>query len=435
MIIPNSARKKKHFDLAMPHDDKLVQLGNEIIEAGYSMSAEAHQLKSIAIVGMSKRDLTYRVNLVDIAEKLKLDIEAQATYDSIIMWYKEVRDAPIRFTRDGQVTGHFIGSLEIMPDGRTVEFEFTPKIHAALYERFRRGSYSKFAIKNIYGFTNMYSQRIYELLITRRNLKPNYIDETRDSDDKWHKRSFDLDEFRFKLDIQKKYKRFGDLNDAVLKPVMAEINEHTDIEIQLEKRRQGRAIKFLDFFIRFKPEKKVEYDTAAIDLIPGEPDKDIFTSLKSAGMNEIQATNGAIMLKGHREAHMEIYQRLQQRRQIGGAGVPVHNYANYYYQCIVNWYEELQNKPSKQQALEKLVTPELDSNDVPLKKVYISFPEREVTDKHDKMFVQEIGLMRHNQDGKVFYVGHIEPERIDKIVRPTVNNMGGRLALTPADQV
>lgn len=426
------SEKKKHFDLPMPHDDKLVQLGNEIIEAGYSMSAEAGKIKSIAIVGMSKRDLTYRVNLVEIAEKLGLDTEDQATYDSILMWYKEVRDTPIRFTRDGQVTGHFIGSLEIMPDGRTVEFEFTPKIHAALYERYRRGSYSKFAIKNIYGFTNMYSQRVYELLITRRNLKPNYVDDTRDSNEKWHKRSFDLDEFRFKLNIENKYNRFGDLNDAVLKPVMAEINEHTDIEIQLEKRRQGRTIKFLDFFVRFKPEEKVEYDSTAIEVIPGTPDKDIFASLKSAGMNDIQATNGAIMLKGNKQAHIEIYHRLQQRRQIGGGGVPVHNYANYYYQSVVNWYEKAQQKSKKAAPEMKPVQPPLEEER--FRKVYITFAAQDVSSKHEKMFVEQLGLARHDLDNKVYFVGHIEPERIDKVVRPTVNNMGGQIATTQADR-
>jgi len=67
---------------------------------------------------------------------------------------------------------------------------------------------------------------------------------------------WDVDVFRklMSVDQMTSYKQFKLLNRAVIQPAMKEVNEHSNIQIELETKRKGRSVTGLRFLIRPNPQ-------------------------------------------------------------------------------------------------------------------------------------------------------------------------------------
>lgn len=59
----------------------------------------------------------------------------------------------------------------------------------------------------------------------------------------------ELSRLREFLDLQSKYPSVKDLRKYVLEPAVAEINQHTDINLNMEPQRKGRSIVAFSFSI------------------------------------------------------------------------------------------------------------------------------------------------------------------------------------------
>ena len=119
-----------------------------------------------------------------------------------------------------------------------VEITFSDAIMPYLTEL--QGQFTKVVVKNISSLSSVYSIRIYELLQRFRS--------TGD-------RTIFLDDFRSMLDLNGKYQTFKSLNQLLLKPAIAELNEKSDLTVAVETVKQGCTVVALRF--RFKEDKQI----------------------------------------------------------------------------------------------------------------------------------------------------------------------------------
>jgi plasmid replication initiation protein len=118
------------------------------------------------------------------------------------------------------------------------------KFHANLEEHIlnirKKGGYTKYFIKNILNLKSLYSVRIYELLKQYENLG---------------KRSIDLTKLKELVGAtNKSYNKISNFRLHVLNKSIQEINILTDITINFEEIKEGRAVKTFLFYIKSKKE-------------------------------------------------------------------------------------------------------------------------------------------------------------------------------------
>jgi len=94
--------------------------------------------------------------------------------------------------------------------------------------------YTKYFYQSITGLNSMYSVRLYELLKQYEFRKS---------------KNFEIDEFRFILNIWDKYSKYTDFRKRVLLSSQKELLEKTDIAFEFEEIRESRRVVRLDFKI------------------------------------------------------------------------------------------------------------------------------------------------------------------------------------------
>lgn len=122
--------------------------------------------------------------------------------------------------------------------GGTVDIRFHEKVLPLLVQA--KTEYTKYYFQNIQRLKSSYSIKIYELCKQYQNTKQGYRDLT-------------IDELKTYLDIPfKKYSRYCDLNQWVIKPSVKEITEKTDLKIDVEPIKKGRSTTGIRFYIALK---------------------------------------------------------------------------------------------------------------------------------------------------------------------------------------
>lgn len=147
--------------------------------------------------------------------------------------------------------------------------------------------YTKYHLKIIFAFQSNHSQTLYRLLKQYYN-----------KDDK--KREFDLDDFRFHMDVIDKYSQFGMLLKRVIEPAVKEINALSDILVEYDFKKRGKKFTGLTFYITENAEYKSRvmkgkdlYKAGVIDVAPTTA-ADV---LKAAGVQELDAKTFGLALE------------------------------------------------------------------------------------------------------------------------------------------
>ena len=96
--------------------------------------------------------------------------------------------------------------------------------------------YTKYQLDNILQFKSTYSFRIFELLKQYELIK---------------ERTIDIEDLRFKLDIQKnQYPKYSNLKQKVINVAVEEINSKTDIHVGFEEIKTSRKVTSIKFVIK-----------------------------------------------------------------------------------------------------------------------------------------------------------------------------------------
>ena len=126
--------------------------------------------------------------------------------------------------------------------GGTVDIRFHEKVLPLLVQA--KTEYTKYYFQNIQRLKSSYSVKIYELCKQYQNTKQGYRDLT-------------IEELKTYLDIPlKKYPRFSNFKQKILNVAVPEINEKTDIKLDIEPIKKGRSVTGIRFYISVKNKEK-----------------------------------------------------------------------------------------------------------------------------------------------------------------------------------
>lgn len=223
----------------MDTENRLVKKSNSAI----SSRVKGYSLNQIKIMNLAISELTEHTTANDV-----LSFQAVDLLKAIGLGgnnHTELRKATLDMIRGIEIPradGGF-SQVPIFHEieyhiGGTVDIRFHEKVLPLLVQA--KTEYTKYYFQNIQRLKSTYSVKIYELCKQYQNTKQGYRDLT-------------IDELKIYLDIPlKKYPRFSNFKQKILNVAVPEINEKTDIKLDIESIKKGRSVTGIRFYITLK---------------------------------------------------------------------------------------------------------------------------------------------------------------------------------------
>lgn len=249
---------------------ELVVKANQLIEARYRLTLVEQQIIGFAIVRAREEDkglfadhpLTIRA--VDFAAQFNCDV-ANA-YGQLKEAIEKLFDRKVVIRgkeddgSDFVKTVRWISEMTQIKRDRSgeINFIFAPTM-IDYVTRLEKSEFTQYRLSQIGNMTSWYAIRIYELLVQYLKIRS---------------RTITLKELKEILCIENEYSRIFDFQKWVIDVAVDQINEHTDLTVSYEPKKNGRVVDRFVFTIKskLKPKKKLVVDRAYIEknALPGE---------------------------------------------------------------------------------------------------------------------------------------------------------------------
>ena len=224
-------------------NNKLVIKSNKLIEARYELSLNEQK---IILYAVSKLDTTKdKFNILELETKEFMELldTSQFRYTEIRELVSNLMSKQVRIETDKRdLVANWISSIDYIKDTGLIELEFSEKLIPYLLQLKER--FTRYQLNNILHLKNKHSIRIYELLKQYQKIG---------------QREFTINELKKILMLENKYKQFRDFNKSVLKLTMEEINEFTDLIIDIDYIKKGRKVESIKYKIESKDQEKKIY--------------------------------------------------------------------------------------------------------------------------------------------------------------------------------
>lgn len=225
----------------------LVVKDNALINASYNLDLVEQRLILLAIV--EARDSGRGINANDPLEVYaesyvnQFNVARQTAYQALKDACKDLFVRQFSYQEINKrgnvenVLSRWVSEIRYIDDEATVKLIFAPAI-VPLITRLEE-QFTKYELQQISNLSSAYAVRLYELLIAWRSTGQTPI--------------IELAEFRQKIGVlDDEYTRMGNFKDRVLNLAIAQINEHTDINVQCQQHKKGRNISGFSFTFKLK---------------------------------------------------------------------------------------------------------------------------------------------------------------------------------------
>ena len=225
----------------------LVVKDNALINASYNLDLVEQRLILLAIV--EARDSGRGINANDPLEVHaesyvnQFNVARQTAYQALKDACKDLFVRQFSYqeiNKRGNIENdlsRWVSEIRYIDDEATVKLIFAPAI-VPLITRLEE-QFTKYELQQISNLSSAYAVRLYELLIAWRSTGQTPI--------------IELAEFRQKIGVlDDEYTRMGNFKDRVLNLAIAQINEHTDINVQCQQHKKGRNISGFSFNFKLK---------------------------------------------------------------------------------------------------------------------------------------------------------------------------------------
>lgn len=230
--------------------NKIVVKHNSLIDASYHLSLVEQRVMLLAIVTAREIcDLTPSTNIEVSAKDYisQYKVSNATAYETI----KEAADSLFNrqfsyhndYKNSNAITkARWVNKIIYAKDLGLIVLNLSDEV-ISLISRLEV-QFTRYMLDQVSDFKSKYSVRVYELII------------------KWLKvgrtEKYELKDFRNKIGLlEKEYSSLGDFKKRVLDVAVKEINEKTDISIDLEQFKTGRSVTHIRFNIKCKLKKPV----------------------------------------------------------------------------------------------------------------------------------------------------------------------------------
>ena len=233
----------------------LVVKDNALINASYNLDLVEQRLILLAIVEArgSGRGINANDPLEVHADSYvnQFNVARQTAYQALKDACKDLFARQFSYQEINKrgnvenVLSRWVSEIRYIDDEATVKLIFAPAI-VPLITRLEE-QFTKYELQQISNLSSAYAVRLYELLIAWRSTGQTPV--------------IELADFRQKIGVlDDEYTRMGNFKDRVLNLAIAQVNEHTDINVKCEQHKKGRNISGFSF--TFKQKKVITFKTS-----------------------------------------------------------------------------------------------------------------------------------------------------------------------------
>lgn len=232
------------------NDKPIVRQSNELIEASYKIATLGEtRLIRLLISQIHPEDedfKPYRIRVSDFASMFGLSDQDGRLYELIEKASESLtkRQIAIKNGKDWLYMS-WLSSAKYKHGSGYVQLRFDVELKPYLLQL--KGYFTQYKLENTFHFKSLYSIRIFELLKK---------EEFKADSQGYFKRTFEYDELREKLGIEKEYSSFADFRRYIVATANKEISENSDIVItQIDYPKTGRKVTHIVFHCEKKPKE------------------------------------------------------------------------------------------------------------------------------------------------------------------------------------
>lgn len=263
----------KHEIVKLKKNRELKQ-PTSLVESRYKLTTYEQRMVIAIVSQIDDREEQLpivTINANDLADFCKFDPSKKIEKAKTIA--RKLRGRTLEYLKpngDWYITG-WINAAEYNSKDKTIEFHFDERLKPELLSI--KSNYLLTPAEPLMKFDRDYSIRLYFILKNKL---------------KFHNFVQNLDFFRDRFQLGKGYKLFANLK-KVLEPALAEINEKSDINVQHEYIKEGRAYTKIRFIVESKSdiEKKELVASMSTDKSAEKLSKSISPATESTSLNNI----------------------------------------------------------------------------------------------------------------------------------------------------
>lgn len=223
-------------------NDLTVVKANSLIEASYRLTLDEMRLLALTIGTMNPKS-DQQIFEFSVSEFLAQfpDVNADRAYSQIKSAIERIAERWVITEDERHVTKfRWVSSQTYFKNEGRFKIALTNEIMPYLTQL--KGQFTQYQLNHISGFSSVHSIRLYELLTQYKRIGDRYIS---------------VEDLKKWLQLEEKYDRYNNLNQWVLLPALAEINEKSDLFVEYEPIKRGRKIVGIEFNITHeKPVKE-----------------------------------------------------------------------------------------------------------------------------------------------------------------------------------
>lgn len=260
---------------------ELVVKDNALIQASYTLDLAEQRLILLAIIEARNKsqgitqDTLLEIHASSYAKQFNINDKTAYTVvkdasKSLFDRYVTYHDKSPKNGKDRSFHCRWIDKTGIEPDSGIVYIRFTSDV-IPLITRLE-SHFTSYEIDKVANLTSSYAIRLYEILISWREVgkTPKY----------------EINDLRSKLGVEpKQYQRMNNFKMRVLELAIDQINQHTDITANYNQHKRGKVITAISFsFKHKKAPEPIAKDNGFIKL--SEPQIKLFSN-KLAALSEL----------------------------------------------------------------------------------------------------------------------------------------------------
>lgn len=234
-------------------DNNLVYKANALVEASYSLTLNEQRLllACISQIDSSKpldANKPFKLNVEQARDLFYNNSDRDNAYRDLQASCERLYERDVRMkSEDGQneMRTRFIATAKFDHQVQEATLYFAAGILPYISQL--KDNFTRYRVENMVQLTSTHAIRVYELIVMWASQNQSY-------------KELEIDKFKELLGLDLKYKQTGDLNKFVITPVIEQINERTDYELEISLRKVGRSFQFIQ--LRFNRKS----DAVAKDL-------------------------------------------------------------------------------------------------------------------------------------------------------------------------
>lgn len=223
-------------------NDLVVVKANSLIEASYRLSIDEVRILALTIGSMdpNSNQQVFDFTVADFVREFP-EINLDNAYKQIQGAIKRIYERSVKTEDKERVTEfRWVSSRTYFKKEGRFRISMTNEVMPYLTQL--KGQFTKYQLRNISSFNSVHSIRIYELITQYRKVG---------------EREITIEELKKWLQVEDKYSAFFDFKKRVLATAISEINEKSDLLVEIEQIKRGRTIHALKFIIsQKKPENQ-----------------------------------------------------------------------------------------------------------------------------------------------------------------------------------